>query len=175
MEKEHFEALLERISGEQYEELRARLVRYFRWERSTEPEDLADETLDRVARKLALGEAIESLERYSAGVARLVRRETATRARRREIALGKRVSPETELPVDAVAMECLQACLSKLGDEQRQMIVRYYGGSEQIRVRKEMAAEMGVGMNALRNRALRLRETLEACVMKCRFRTLGNE
>lgn len=173
VEKNQLEALLLRLdadreeAGAQYEKLRQRLIRYFRWEHGGEPEDLADETLNRVARKLAGGEAIESVERYSAGVARLLLRETATRIKRRELALKKMVSPETEAAADAGAMMCLDGCLAALTAEQRQLIVRYYGGSKQIAIRKEIAQEMGLALNALRNRALRIRERLEDCVRRC--------
>ena len=77
------------------------------------------------------------------------------------------VRPETEAAVDAQAMACLEGCLATLAAEQRRMIVRYYGGGKQIAIRKEIAAEMGLGLNALRNRALRIRERLEDCVRRC--------
>ena len=50
VEKNQLQALLGRLHGDReeagarYEELRRRLIRYFRWERAGEPEDLADET-----------------------------------------------------------------------------------------------------------------------------------
>ncbi len=170
MEKAHLEALIRRLADDRetagglYEELRQRLIRYFRWERCAEPEDLADETLNRVARKLSDGEPIDHVERYCAGVARLLLRETATRLRRRELAMKKMIPPETEAAEDARAMACLERCLEKLDADHRQLILGYYGGTRQIEQRKELAEERGLGLNALRNRALRIRERLEECV-----------
>ena len=44
----------------------------------------------------------------------------------------------------------------------------YYGadGAERIATRQRLAGERGISINALRNRALRLREALEDCVRK---------
>lgn len=173
IEKAQFEALLGRLDGDvetaavRYEELRQRLIRFFRWERSVEPEDLADEVLNRVARKLADGEAIEVVERYAAGVARVLLRESLTRGQRRGAALRKMVVMEPER-VDPEALAGLEACLKELEPEQAQLILRYYAGhgSAHIGVRRQMAMELGVELNALRNRALRIRERLEACVSR---------
>lgn len=171
LEKEHLEALLARFHPDpeqaalHYEELRQRLIRYFRWERSAEPESHADEVLNRVARKLADGETIEGVERYAAGVARVLLRESVSRARRREEALKKMIDPVQD-PVDSGPLEELEACLAELGPDQAGLILRYYAGdgSAHIAVRREMAREFGLELNALRNRALRIRERLETCV-----------
>lgn len=171
--KEQLEALLARLdadaecAGIRYEELRKRLIRFFRWERSPEPEDHADEVLNRVARKLAEGEPIEGVERYAAGVARVLLRESVSRTIRREEAMKKQIAPERDA-VDPEALAGLEACLAELGEEGAQLILRYHAGSgsAQIVARREMAREMGLELNALRNRALRIRERLEACVRR---------
>jgi DNA-directed RNA polymerase specialized sigma24 family protein len=175
MEKLQLETLLSRLDANRdaaaqlYEELRQRLIRYYRWERSLEPEDHADEVLNRVARKLAEGEVVEGVERFAAGVARMLLRESQTRVRRRELALKKRVLPDPEPVVDPEALECLESCLKKLGPDQSSLILRYYAGSgsAHIVIRREIAEELGLELNALRNRALRIRERLEDCVRRC--------
>ncbi len=175
MEKSHLAALLARLDSNeevaalQYEELRHRLIRYFRWERSAGPEDLADEVLNRVARKLEAGEVVEGVQRYAAGVARVLMRESLTRVKRQDLALKKMVQPDREPVVDPDALACLEACLGKLGQEQARLILRYYAGSgsAHIAVRREIAEELGLEINALRNRALRIRERLEDCVRRC--------
>jgi hypothetical protein len=52
---------------------------------------------------------------------------------------------------------------------QRSFILRYYQGDKRCRVenRHRMAEELDLPLNALRNRALRLREKIENCVSKC--------
>ena len=59
-------------AADRYEELRRILVRFFEWRSAPFPEELADATFDRVARKLAEGVMIENIGAYSYGVARLV-------------------------------------------------------------------------------------------------------
>jgi hypothetical protein len=45
----------------------------------------------------------------------------------------------------------------------------YYAGEKRARIerRQRLAAQLGIEINALRNRALRLREKLETCVENC--------
>jgi hypothetical protein len=57
----------------------------------------------------------------------------------------------------------LRICLAKLGDHATHVILTYYAwdGSERISRRQRLAAELGLSLNALRNRAMRLRGMLE--------------
>ena len=48
------------LAGEKYEAVRRMLTRYFEWRHCVPPEDCADETIDRVARRLAGGERIRT-------------------------------------------------------------------------------------------------------------------
>ena len=59
-------------AGCKYEELRHRLINLFAWERCEAPDDLADEVLNRLARKTMEGVAIPHLDRFAFGIARLV-------------------------------------------------------------------------------------------------------
>ena len=61
-------------AGEKYEDLRRKLIRYFEWNPRFPVEALADETLDRVARKLAT-EEIHDLPAFVWAVAKNVRQE----------------------------------------------------------------------------------------------------
>ena len=175
IESAAFEALLARLAPDrasaavQYEALRARLIRYFRWHRAIAPEDQADDTLNRTARKLAQGEPIESVERYASGVAKLILRESITRAWRQDHALRQMPSPQPPDLPDPAALLCLNRCLANLDTAQRALIVAYYSAEagSNIETRKRLAGELGLERNALRNRALRLRERLEACVRAC--------
>ena len=175
LEAAAFEALLARLAPDRaaaailYEALRARLIRYFRWQRAAAPEDQADDTLNRTARKLNQGEPIESVERYASGVAKLILRESVTRAWRQDNALRQMPAPQPPDLPDPVALQCLNRCLAALDTAQRSLIVAYYSknAGSNIETRKRMAGELGLERNALRNRVLRLRERLEACVRAC--------
>ena len=166
-----FERLLrslgaDRDSGAQaYERLRKRLVKFFAWERCTEAENCADEALNRIARSLERGEDIQSLDRFALGVARLVVLESRARARRFET-----ISADPAFVPPAAdgerELERLEECLELLTQEQRTFLLDYYRGDGRTRTarRRAMARELGIDINALRNRAMRLRERVEACV-----------
>src|SRR5206468_2890114 len=59
-------------AGEKYERIRLALVKFFDWRRAHFPEELADEALNRVMRKVAEGETLRDVPTYCMGVARLV-------------------------------------------------------------------------------------------------------
>ncbi len=69
-----FETLLERLgedktqAAEKYEELRLKLIKYFVWRGVSNlfADNLADETLDRLAKKLAEGVEIENINASTA-------------------------------------------------------------------------------------------------------------
>ena len=92
---EGFDALLAQLNpdreraGEIYETIRRKLVRLFEWRGCGSPEDLTDETINRVARRLAEGVELRSSDPYGyfCGVAHLVYKEVLRRASREHRAL----------------------------------------------------------------------------------------
>jgi hypothetical protein len=82
LDQESFERLLDLFdpdrgrAGQRYEATRRALVKFFECKGGRFPEDLADETLDRVARRVAEGEVIRAADpaAYVHGVARNVLR-----------------------------------------------------------------------------------------------------
>ncbi|HEY2294887.1 MAG TPA: RNA polymerase sigma factor [Thermoanaerobaculia bacterium] len=180
---EAFEALLRQLApereraGELYEAIRYKLVRLFEWRGCAAPEDLADVTFNRVARRLAEGVELRSNDPYGyfCGVAHLVYKEVLRKAARehRALAGGDWPPPTTEEdePSDA-RLECLRRCLDELPPDQRDLVLRYHHGkSDQgesnIRNRQQLAQEVGVQLNALRIRVHRVRRKLESCVQAC--------
>src|SRR6185369_9536225 len=93
--REALEALLAALgpnretAGVQYEEIRRKLVRLFEWRGCTSPDDLADETINRVARRMAEGVELRSADPYGyfCGVAHLVYKEVMRRQAREIAAL----------------------------------------------------------------------------------------
>jgi len=180
---EAFEALLRQLSpdreraGELYEAIRHKLVRLFEWRGCTSPEDLADVTFNRVARRLEEGVELRAPDPYGyfCGVAHLVYKEVLRKAAREHSALARGDWPppaaEEDEPSDA-RLECLRRCLAKLPPDQRDLVLRYHhGNSDQgennIRNRQQLAREAGIPMNALRIRVHRVRRKLETCVHAC--------
>jgi len=171
------DALLARLAtdgdeGVAYEALRRRLIRFFAVYAPADADELADVALDRVARRAHEGVEIASVLSYALGVARMVLHEARARAaRRRIVEVDPTLLPEAD-DGDAreieVALAALSTCLDAAGGDARGLILEYYGadGASRIALRQRLAGERGISLNALRNRALRLREALEDCVRK---------
>jgi len=177
-----FERLLDHLhpdrdtAGRTYEQLRRRLVRFFEGRRCAFPEEHADESLNRVARKLDAGETIQDVTTYVIGIARMVVKEVA-RAASKEVAAqaALRAPDHANLHPDPASVEsarlldCLHVCLDHLAPPDRNLIVQYYQNDKRARIhnRKDLATTLGVEMNALRIRAFRIRAGLERCVERC--------
>lgn len=156
-------------AGEKYETLRRKLTKFFSWQGCSFPEDRADDALNRVARRLAEGEAIRDLGRYVYGVAQLISRESVAEQARARQAAGELRDARPSSSAAEAHTACLERCLARLVPESRNLILRYYQGERGLRIRNRqaLARELEIPLNALRNRALRLRERLAACVAGC--------
>jgi DNA-directed RNA polymerase specialized sigma24 family protein len=172
---EAFEALLQALGPDRgaaavrYEKLRRRLIKFFGWERCTFPEDRADEVINRFARRLAGGEAVGNPESYCHGIARLVVHETQLEmARQQETARQLRMQPAPVTGSGEID-RCLARCLKTLEPAQRDLLMAYYEGekSQRIQSRVRLSIKLGITLNTLRNRALRLREKMEICTRDC--------
>ena len=180
MTGEEFEALLAQLhsdreeAGMRYELIRRKLIRLFEWRGCDGAEDLADETLNRVARRLAEGVELRSSDSfgYFYGVAHLVYKEVLRRSSREYRALESGewpqpiCMPEEEEPADR-RLECLRCCLAQVPQDQRDLLLRYHQGENNIRNRKALAGELGIPLNALRIRVHRVRRKVEDCVHGC--------
>lgn len=169
--------LLERLgadrdtAGREYERLRRSLIKFFDWRGAWPPDECADETLDRLARKLEdadIGNVVE----YARGIARLVLLE-----RRRAPAFSSlqpgdapAVGTPPDEDDDAERLRgCFERCLDAFPHESRALIVGYYQGDrgDKIANRRRLARDLGLSDNALRSRIQRLRDRLELCVQEC--------
>jgi DNA-directed RNA polymerase specialized sigma24 family protein len=158
-------------AGLQYETIRRRLVRLFEWRGFGNADDLADETINRVARKIQEGTEVRSADPYGyfCGVAHLLSKEVARRASRERAALERedwQPIPADEPDADE-RLACLRHCLQQLPEEQRALVLRYHQESDHIRSRQMLSQQLGIPMNALRIRVHRIRRKLEDCVQDC--------
>src|ERR1044072_6404222 len=159
--------------GEKYLEIRSNLTRFFEWRGCSFPEDHADETFNRLARKIDEGEQILNPGGYAMGVARLLLLEILKSRQREQTALNE-IGTASDAYVATVddeedGLECLRHCLQTLSADNRELILQYYQGekSEKIQNRKKLLDRLGIPVNTLRMRALRLRERLQSCVEEC--------
>jgi len=161
------------VAGSKYLEIRRNLVRLFEWRGCSTPDEYADETINRCARKIADGEEIQDTASYCIGIARMLLREMsrarAQAARPLDSVPEPKVMPNE--PGDHLERraECLRGCLSHLTGGNRELILNYYQGDkgEKIRNRQSLMQRFGIPAGALRMRALRVRETLHMCTENC--------
>ncbi len=170
--QERFDRLLKWLhsdreeAGRLYEQIRRRLIMVFASRGCECAEELADETIDRVAGKAE--QVVEDYEGdpalYFYGVARNVHREY------RKV---KRIAPPPAMPAPAdeasPELDCLDGCMSKLLPKNRELIVEYYQEDKQAKIvhRKALADRYGIDMNALRIRAHRIRTVVADCTTAC--------
>jgi DNA-directed RNA polymerase specialized sigma24 family protein len=168
--------------GKTYLEMRQRLVAYFDRRNRPSPEDLADETLTRVAYTLEHEGtiAVTPPARYCHLVARFIFLEDLRRREHkyvsldpwstdRSAALAVQAEPDERLATEEQRLTCLDCCLSKLEPAQRELILEYYRGAgrEKIEGRRDFAQRLNITANALTTRASRIRDVLERCVEAC--------
>lgn len=152
-------------AGAKYEDIRGKLIKIFECRGCSSSEDLADETINRVIRKMQ-----ELANTYSGdpvlyfyGVARYVHLEHVKKSR------ALPVPPSTPPEEKEREYECLERCMKALTPENRNLIIEYYKEGKRAKIvhRKELAALLGIAPNALRIRAFRMRAGLQACVENC--------
>ena len=166
-------ALLGGEPGEQYSLLRTRLVRIAEQWGSRAPEDLADETLSRVARKLGQGTEVRDLPHYVVGIARNVFHEML-RSQQKGFQFVGNIDALEDLatePVDDSKSEIvdrLTECMGHLSEEDRETMLTYYDedGASKVEFRQRLAKSLGMSRNALTVRMFRLRQRLERCLSK---------
>lgn len=170
--------------GEKYLEMRRRLVSYFDRKNCLLPDELADETLNRVARRLEEEGSIINVSpaHYCYIIAKFVFLEYLRRTEHGQVSIDE-LSPlsDTALSPPAISerneetdreekrLNCLEHCLKDLEQNNREMIIQYYQGEQRAKIenRRALAEASGITMNALSIRACRIRDRLEACLSSC--------
>ena len=172
--QEAFDALLawfnpdRDIAAQQYETIRAGLIRIFAAKGFSDAEDLADETIDRVIKRLPdiKDSYVGDRARYFHGVSRFVIKEAI---RRKEVTIEVTPVAVIRITNESVEFVCLRRCLQFLAQEKGELILDYhvYEGEDKVEQHEIMAQELGISKGALRNRTHQIRVTLEECVLKC--------
>ena len=165
-------------AGQKYEVIRTRLIKVFVCRGCIVPEELADETINRVAGKVQqIAETyVGNPALYFYGVADKIFLEYL-RKMPAPLPIHPSHPSEESNPNPGEELEpkhrCLDQCVERLSGENRRLILVYYGGQGQakIEMRKELARRLGIGANALWIRAHRIREALRNCMCDCLART----
>jgi DNA-directed RNA polymerase specialized sigma24 family protein len=167
------------IAADRYLAIRRNLVRLFEWRGCPTPDEYADEAINRCAKKIGEGEEIRDVATYCVGIARMLVLEMSRERSKEARPLDKAPEPQTMAPEPQddreFRMECLRRCLDQLSPDNRNLILHYYQGEkdEKIKNRKGLMQLFGVPASTLRMRALRLREGLHLCAENCLQRQGG--
>jgi DNA-directed RNA polymerase specialized sigma24 family protein len=188
--QEAFDKLLTQLdpdrerAAEKYEEIRCKLIKFFKWRGCLQFEDYADKTIDRVARKIIEGAELQpaSPSAFFYGVAINLLREHWRKIASEPEALDDRVEPfdpaddperireqaET-LQEQETRLVCLRHCLGELPSESVSLIKQYYSEGDVLNKeqRKQIALRLNLSATALRSRAFRVRGELEQCIANC--------
>jgi DNA-directed RNA polymerase specialized sigma24 family protein len=159
-------------AAEKYLEIRSNLIRFFEFRGCPFPEDHADETINRVAKRACEGEEIHNPAGYFLGVARMLLLEIHKERAKERQALSELADAEAalyEFEELEPRVQCLERCLGNLSAENRELILQYYQGEKGAKIenRRKLTDRFKIPLNALRMRALRLREKLQVCVENC--------
>jgi DNA-directed RNA polymerase specialized sigma24 family protein len=169
--QEAFEQLLSWLdedrerAGKKYEEIRFHLINIFIARGCLISEELADRTIDRVARKVKdiAGTYVGDPALYFYGAAKMVYLEYL----RTKPVLPPN-TPRCSDKNDEQTYECLELCINKLSPANRELILEYYNqGHTDEDQRRRLAARTALERNALWVRAHRIREKLRGCVVEC--------
>jgi DNA-directed RNA polymerase specialized sigma24 family protein len=162
-------------AGVAYERLRRTLIKFFDWRGAWAPDECADETLDRLAEKLAVDTQIDDIARYAHGVARLVLLERLRRQAQDPLGAAVEEADFSAFPsippghADEALHQCFEQCLAGLAADSRTLVLEYYVGVGRTKIehRRTLARSLGLSDNALRSRVQRLRDRVEQCVESC--------
>lgn len=174
--REQFEGLLAWLdpvrerAGERYEFIRKGLINIFIMRGCSDAEDLADETINRVMRKI--NEVKENYHGdpalYFYGVARNVLLEQRKMDQRQVLSNSIIKSFPALYSYDLeteIKLEVLDECLSVMAEDERALLLSYYEGEKKAKIdhRKALAQKFQLTDSALRKRIQRLKRKLEKC------------
>src|SRR5262245_17578311 len=146
-----------------YQELRDKLLIFFECRDCAFPEELADETLYRIASDIWAGAQIADLDRYALSAARSILKDLPPRSARTSSSLEQTQVSSSE---EERRRSFLKRCLLDLSPEERDLLIEYYQGKKHdISIhREEMAERLGMSPGGLDLHIHRLREKLASAL-----------
>jgi DNA-directed RNA polymerase specialized sigma24 family protein len=160
------------LAGKKYESIRQSLIKIFVWQGCTDGEELADETINRVLKKISPVKKsyVGDPALYFYGVARKILLETKRRPEREveidhALSLSDLSNLEDSLEKDRTESleNLLDEWLNTLTKRERDLLLNYYvdEGIARIRNRKKLGKAWKLSSAALRQRVHRLKVDFE--------------
>lgn len=153
---------------EKYQKIRGRIIKIYANRGCHFADEIADKTDIVVCRKIR-----ETVSKWKQGDDPALHFYAVAKRIYRELTRPTPPRPLPPSPDPSADKErrhaCLGECLSKLKQEQRDLILRFHEGEKQIRIenRKKLAAELGINTKALSLRAFRIHRELRDCMEFC--------
>ena len=158
-------------AGKKYIEIRQQLIRFFTCWSCSEPEHLADDTIDRVVPWMELKgwQPSDAPIRVFFGFAKNVRHEDKRKPQPEPLSSEIPDPPAPAKEEKEKDFACLESCIASLSPTEAELIRHYYQyeQAEKIKRRQALAKRLGIGMNALRIQAWKIRNSLRGCVDQC--------
>ena len=156
-------------AAQKYKILRQKLIVFFEQRRCRDAENLADETCERVLRKLGEGAEISvPPNAYFFGVAHKIALEYWKHAGREEQTVDE-LSRQAQNVGDGAAdwkrKACAKECVEALAADERGLLEDYY--LEERSDRRVLAAQLKKSPNAVRIEVSRIKGKLRACIQAC--------
>lgn len=150
---------------EGFQQCRFKLFKFFAWRHCEDPENLADETVNRLLKNVHTGHEISSDKPYSYvyAIASHVFMEYLRAKKRGGVIVD--IDEVQEVAGPGPVDDCQKQCLEQLSPEKRELLARYYLDDEE---RESIAEEQGLSLNALRLQVHRIKHGLRRCCEDCR-------
>jgi len=171
----------EQRAWERYGIICRKLMTFFENKKNVDPVDCTIKTFHRVLKNIDNGkiDQIPIFDKYFLEVAYYIFKESG-----REVTVSIEVLTPPQMPVTdpeyeeeenrerekkEQRLDCLDQCLKRLKENERELIIDFYKGSgtERKKIRKNLARKFNITRNALRIKANRLRDKLRECLYNC--------
>lgn len=159
------------LAGQKYEKIRRSLIWVFMGRGCFEAEELADETIERVTRKMP--QLIDGYDGepmpYFFGVADKIHHEWLRNQKKFEQVRFREIDNQDETDEIEIEYDCLENCLATLAPEEHRLVVEYYREEKSAKIenRRELAEVFGLNANGLQVKMFRIRTRLKECVRNC--------
>ncbi len=150
-----------------YEKLRSKLIRLFTWRGCADAPDLADETMNRVAKRVTSDHQLgEKIEQFVIGVAHKIYLEVLRSHRKHYQAVSEikaRPADLFEREMTSPKLLRLEQCIMELPAHDRELILAYYRHPPGKRIvsRQQLKQKFALSNNNLRIKVFRIRNRLE--------------
>jgi len=154
-------------AAQHYEKLRNKLIRLFTWRGCSNAPELADETMNRVAKRVEKDQQISvKIEQFVIGVAHKIYLEVLRKHRQHNQAVNEikaRPADFFEREMTSPKLLQLEQCIMELPMHDRELILAYYRhpSGNRIASRQQLKARFSLSDNNLRIKVFRIRNRLE--------------